>query len=76
MITPNETTLTYKQSTIRIINQPQTVVIKWESKVDGSVGHLLVSKATWADGEVIRLVMENIDRCYNKYQRMKNQTRA
>jgi hypothetical protein len=76
MITPNETTLTYKQSTIRITNQPQTVVIKWESKVDGSIGHLQVSKATWADGEVIRLVMENIDRCYNKYQRMKNQTRA
>lgn len=76
MITPNETTLTYKESTIRIINQPKTVVIKWESQVDGSIGQLQVSKATWADGEVIRLVMENIDRCYNKYQRMKNQTRA
>lgn len=75
MITPNEKTLTDKQSTIRIINQPQTVVIKWESKLDGSIGHLQVSKATWADGEVIRLVMENIDRCYTKYKRMKNQTR-
>lgn len=72
MITPNETTLTYKESTIRIINQPQTVVIKWESKVDGSVGHLQVAKANWADGEIVRLVMENIDRCYNKYQKMRN----
>lgn len=72
MITPNETTLTYKESTIRIISQAQTVVIKWESKVDGSVGHLQVSKANWADGEIVRLVMENIDRCYNKHQKMRN----
>lgn len=72
MITPNETTLTYKEFTIRIINQAQTVVIKWESKVDGSIGHLQVTKANWADGEIVRLVMENIDRCYNKYQKMRN----
>lgn len=72
MITPNETTLTYKESTIRIISQAQTVVIKWESKVDGSVGHLQVAKANWTDGEVVRLVMENIDRCYNKHQKMKH----
>lgn len=71
MITPNETTLTYKESTIRITKQPQTVVIKWESKIDGSVGHLQVSQANWTDGEVVRLVMENIDRCYNKHQKMK-----
>ena len=72
MITPNETTLTYKESTIRIVSQAQTVVIKWESKVDGSVGHLQVAKANWADGEIVRLVMENIDRCYNKHQKMRN----
>jgi hypothetical protein len=73
MITPNETTLTYKESTIRITKQGQIVVIKWESKVDGSVGHLQVLQTNWTDGEIVRLVMENIDRCYNKYQRMKNQ---
>jgi hypothetical protein len=75
MVTPKETTLTYKESTIRIVNQAQTVVIKWESKLDGSVGHLQVASANWADGEVIRLVMETIDRCYNKHQRIKNQRR-
>lgn len=72
MITPNETTLTYKESTIRIIKQGQTVVIKWESKIDSSVGHLQVSQTNWTDGEIVRLVMENIDRCYNKYQKMRN----
>jgi hypothetical protein len=72
MITPNETTLTYKESTIRLIKQGQTVVIKWESKVDSSVGHLQVSQTNWTDGEIVRLVMENIDRCYNKYQKMRN----
>lgn len=76
MITPKETTLTYKEATIHIVNQAQTVVIKWESKLDGSVGHLQVSRTNWADGEVIRMVMETIDRCYNKHQRIKNQNRA
>ena len=76
MITPKETTLTYKEATIHIVNQAQTVVIKWESKLDGSVGHLQVSGVNWADGEVIRMVMETIDRCYNKHQRIKNQNRA
>ena len=75
MITPKETTLTDKESTIRIVNQAQTVVIKWESKLDGSLGHLQVS-TNWDDGEIIRLVMETIDRCYNKHQQIKNQNRA
>jgi hypothetical protein len=70
MITPKETTLTYKKSTIRIVNESQTVTIDWESAVDGNVGHLQVSKGNWADGEVVRLVMETIDRCYNKHQRL------
>jgi hypothetical protein len=52
------------------------VVIKWESKLDGSVGHLPVSRTNWADGEVIRMVMETIDRCYNKHQRIKHQNRT
>ena len=73
MVTSKETILTYKESTISIVNQAQTVVIKWQSKLDGSVGHLQVLKTNWADGEVIRLVMEVIDRCYNKHQRIKNQ---
>lgn len=76
MITPKETTITYQESTIRIINQPQSVIIRWESAVDGSSGQLQVSRAYWVDGEVIRLVMETIDRCYNKHQRLKNQKRA
>ncbi len=76
MVTPKETILTYKESTISIVNQAQTVVIKWQSKLDGSVGHLQVSRNNWADGEVIRLVMEIIDRCYNKHQRIKNAHRA
>lgn len=57
MVTPKETTLTYKESTIHIVNQAQTVVIKWESKLDGSVGSLQVSRTSWADGEVIRMVL-------------------
>lgn len=76
MITPKETTITYQESTIHIINQPQSVTIRWESAVDGSIGQLQVSRAYWVDGEVIRLVMETIDRCYNKHQRLKNQKRA
>lgn len=76
MVTPKETILTYKDSTISIVNQAQIVVIKWQSKLDGSVGHLQVSRVNWADGEVIRLVMEIIDRCYNKHQRIKNQNRV
>ena len=76
MITPKETTLTYKESTIRIVNQAQTVMIKWESKLDGSIGHLQVSSMNWDDGEITRLVMETIDRCYNKHQRMKQQNRG
>ena len=73
MVTPKETTIVYKESTIRIVNQPQTVVIRWESAVDGSIGQLQVARANWVDGEVIRLVMETIDRCYNKHKRMKHQ---
>lgn len=73
MITPKETTITYKEATINIVNQAKTVVIKWESKLDGSVGHLQVPRSNWVDGEVIRLVMETIDRCYNKHQRIKHQ---
>ena len=76
MITPKETTLTYKEATIHIVNQAHTVVIKWESKLDGSVGSLQVSRTNWADGEVIRMVMETIDRCYNKHQRIKHQKRT
>ncbi|MGB5960677.1 MAG: hypothetical protein WBG73_08475 [Coleofasciculaceae cyanobacterium] len=76
MVTPKETTLTYKEATIHIVNQAQTVVIKWESKLDGSIGSLQVSRTNWADGEVVRMVMETIDRCYNKHQRIKNQKRA
>ena len=73
MIAPKETKLTYRQSTIRIVNQPQTVAIYWESTPDGSGGHLQVSRTNWTEGEVVRLVMETIDRCYNKHERMKNQ---
>ena len=76
MITPKETALTYKESTIRIVNQAQTVMIKWESKLDGSVGHLQVPRTQWDDGEITRLVMETIDRCYNKHQRMRQQNRC
>lgn len=75
MITPKETTLSYKESTIRIVNQAQTVLIKWQSKLDGSAGHLEVPKTNWDDGEITRLVMETIDRCYNKHQRIKNANR-
>jgi hypothetical protein len=67
----SETQLSYRQSTIRIINQPTTVTIAWESKLDGSVGHLQVSSANWADGEIARLVMQTIDRCVNQHERMK-----
>ena len=76
MIAPNEIKLTYREATIRILNQPQVVVIHWESKLDASKGQLQVSRANWADGEIVRLVMETIDRCCKKHQRMKNQSRS
>lgn len=76
MIASNETKLTYRESTIRIVNQQQTVVIDWQSKRDGSVGHLQVSRASWADGEIVRLVMETIDRCYKQHQRSQTQRQS
>ena len=76
MIAPNETKLTYRKATIRIVNQPQTVVVYWESTIDASKGQLEVSRANWADGEIVRLVMETIDRCCKKHQRLKNLSRS
>ena len=76
MIASNEISLTYRESTIRIVNQQQTVVIDWQSQRDGSVGHLQVTKANWADGEIVRLVMETIDRCYKQHRRSQNQRQS